>query len=132
MKISLTPAAISNCRETATDPETDVAAIRSGEHTRESLLAHCLDGADADRVQGWHEYVSAVCDAAQVTLHLVASAPSAGDRHVDPDATARILGTYANAFEARSAGRACLRQNPGAWLQIDDGQGGAVEDVTVD
>ena len=65
------------------------------------------------------------------TLHLIASTPSDGDRHVNPDATAKILGTYEDAFEARSAGRAYLRQRPAAWLQIDDGQGGAVEDVTL-
>jgi len=65
------------------------------------------------------------------TLHLIASAPSHGDRHVDPDATARTLGTYGDATEARSAGRAYLREHPTAWLQIDDGQGGAVEDVTL-
>jgi hypothetical protein len=64
MKIDLTPAAIDNARETGADVEGDVAAIRSGAHTRESLLAHCLDGADADRVQGWREYVAAVCGAA--------------------------------------------------------------------
>ena len=131
MKIILTPAAVSRCRETATDPEDDVAAIRSGEHTRESLLARCLDGADADRVQGWREYVAAVCEAARTTLRLIASTPSHGNRHVDPDATARILGTHPNDFESRSAGRAYLRQNPAAWLQIEDGRGG-VEDVTVD
>lgn len=68
-------------------------------------------------------------------LHLIASTPSHGDRHVNADATARILGTWENdesRVDARSAGRAYLRQNPSAWLQIDDGKGGGVEDVTLD
>lgn len=42
----------------------DVDALRSGEHSRDSLLAHYLDGADEDRVQGWNDYVDAVCAAA--------------------------------------------------------------------
>jgi hypothetical protein len=32
--------------------------------TRDELLAHCLDGADEDRREGWEDYVSAVVAAA--------------------------------------------------------------------
>ena len=50
-----------NIDETGCDPNADLVALRTGEHTRESLLAHCLDGADDDRVRGWEEYVDALC-----------------------------------------------------------------------
>lgn len=63
-EIKFTSAAIQNIEETSADVAADVAALRSGAHTRESLLAHCLDGADDDRAQGWHEYVDAVVAAA--------------------------------------------------------------------
>ena len=62
--MKLTDAAQANVDETGTDPQDDVAAIRSGQYTRESLLAHCLDGADPDRKQGWHEYVDTICERA--------------------------------------------------------------------
>lgn len=62
-KIQLTTAAQENIDETGCDPAADLAALRTGEHTRESLLAHCLDGADDNRVQGWEEYVDALCAA---------------------------------------------------------------------
>lgn len=65
-----------------------------------------------------------------IALHLIASAPSAGDRHVDPDATARQLSQHPDRAAALRAGRDYLRDYPTAWLQIDDGQGGDVEDVT--
>ncbi len=50
--------------ETSTDVAADVARLRSGEITRDALLAECLDGADEDRVEGWREYVEAVSAAA--------------------------------------------------------------------
>lgn len=65
------------------------------------------------------------------TLHLIASAPSHGDRHVDLDAAARPLGEHPSRDAALRAGRDYLKEHPGSWLQIDDGQGGGVEDVTV-
>lgn len=42
----------------------DIGRVRSGADTRADLLARCLDGADADRIQGWTEYVDAVVAAA--------------------------------------------------------------------
>ena len=57
-------AALENIEETGCDPIEDVAAIRSGAHTRESLLAFCLKGADEDRVHGWRDYVDTICDRA--------------------------------------------------------------------
>lgn len=63
--IEFTRAAAENIQETGCDPADDVDALRSGEHTRESLLAHCLDGADENRIQGWHDYVDAIADAAE-------------------------------------------------------------------
>lgn len=38
----------------------DLAALREGKHTAESLLAYCLDGADEAEAEGWREYVEAV------------------------------------------------------------------------
>jgi hypothetical protein len=66
MAIQFSPAAQANVDETGSDVAADIAALRSRAHTRESLLAHCLDGADEDRAEGWREYVAAVCEAAGV------------------------------------------------------------------
>lgn len=52
MKIKFSAAAVRNIAETGCEPAQDVKAIRSGAHTRESLLAHCLDGAEEDRAEG--------------------------------------------------------------------------------
>ena len=60
IRLTLSAAAQANVDETGCDPQDDIDAIRSGEHTEESLLAYCLDGAAEDRVPGWHEYVVAV------------------------------------------------------------------------
>jgi hypothetical protein len=38
----------------------DVASILSGERTEEQLLRDCQSGADADRLAGWVDYVSAI------------------------------------------------------------------------
>jgi len=59
-----------NIEETGCDPEEDVQAMRDGTHTRESLLAHCLDGADPNRRAGWIDYVNTICvEASQVDSH---------------------------------------------------------------
>lgn len=52
--------ALCNIEECGVDAEADVEALRSGATTRAALLEHCLDGADADRVGGWRDYVSTV------------------------------------------------------------------------
>lgn len=62
-QFAFTPAALANIQETGCDPNADVAALRSGQYSIASLLTHCLDGADADREQGWRDYVSALADA---------------------------------------------------------------------
>jgi len=66
MKIKLSEAAQANVDETGIDPADDIAALRSGAQTRETLLAHCLDGAAPNRVRGWREYVDAVISAAEL------------------------------------------------------------------
>jgi hypothetical protein len=53
-------AALESIFETGIDPRADIAALRAGTHTEASLLAHCLDGADEDREEGWRDYVE-VC-----------------------------------------------------------------------
>ena len=63
--IKFSDAAQANIDETGCDPMVDIAALRSGEHTPESLLAQCLDGAEEDRAQGWREYVDAIEMAAE-------------------------------------------------------------------
>lgn len=58
--VEMTVAAAENVAEGGMDVAADVAALRAGTATRETLLAECLDGADDDRIQGWHDYVSSV------------------------------------------------------------------------
>lgn len=60
-------AALENAQETGCDPADDLTALLRGDRSRESLLAHCLEGADADRVDGWNEYVDALVVAAEQT-----------------------------------------------------------------
>jgi len=63
--IEFTRAALMNMLETGitnADLAIDVAALRSGGHTKSSLLAHCLDGADPDRAEGWLDYVNALVE----------------------------------------------------------------------
>lgn len=68
--IKFSTAAQANIDETGCSPEDDIYRIRTGEQTREGLLAYCLDGADPDRVQGWREYVATICEeAAQGDSH---------------------------------------------------------------
>lgn len=68
--VHMTEAAAECVRETSVDVDVDVAAIRveigrSGiEAAERNLRAHCLDGADDDRVDGWLEYVAAIMAAA--------------------------------------------------------------------
>lgn len=57
--------AATSVEECGVDVAEDVRRLRSGEITREQLLAECLDGADDDRVSAWHEYVSAVAMAVE-------------------------------------------------------------------
>lgn len=58
--VTMTMAAAECVHETGTDVAADVAAIRGGKRTRVSLLAHCLDGADDGRREGWEDYVAAI------------------------------------------------------------------------
>ena len=55
--MKFTQAALECIEETGADPEEDLDHLRSGDHTLETLLAFCLDGAGEDRVQGWREYI---------------------------------------------------------------------------
>jgi hypothetical protein len=68
--VSLTQAAAENLRElgmTTQDIRRDVERVASGRLSTNALLALCLEGADPDREQGWHEYVDAVVLAARGT-----------------------------------------------------------------
>ena len=58
--IELSKAAIENVEECGVEVWDDLDQIRAGRWTRETLLEHCLNGADEDRVAGWHDYVDAL------------------------------------------------------------------------
>lgn len=61
--VQLTAAAQANVDETSVTPLDDVYDLRmkhSTHEARQKLLALCLDGADEDRVEGWHEYVAEI------------------------------------------------------------------------
>jgi hypothetical protein len=60
-----TVAALRAVEESGCNPAYDVENLSSGAQTRDQLLALCLDGADVDRIEGWLDYVSAVCAAAE-------------------------------------------------------------------
>lgn len=62
--IRLTQAASLVVEETGVDPNADTRRVRDGCLTEASLLAECLEGAEADRVTGWQEYVATVVRAA--------------------------------------------------------------------
>jgi len=51
-----------NIEETGTYWKLDVERILELGWTPEEILAECLDGADDDRVQGWHDYVEALVE----------------------------------------------------------------------
>ena len=57
--IKFTAAARENIDETGIDPQGDLDDVRGG-MAADVLLEKCLDGADADRVQGWYDYVAAI------------------------------------------------------------------------
>lgn len=63
LTVCLSYAAMRVIEETRVDVAADLAALVTGEHTAETLLTHCLDGADLDREQGWHDYVDALVTA---------------------------------------------------------------------
>lgn len=58
--IQMSRAAAGNVEETATDVAADLRLLRRGIKTSQALLEDCLDGADADREQGWYDYVEAL------------------------------------------------------------------------
>lgn len=64
LRIRMTPAAIANAEETGADIHAHWMLLRGGLVSPEGLLAHCLDGADPDREEGWRDYVSAIAAAA--------------------------------------------------------------------
>lgn len=92
--LDLTDAARENVAETGADVDADVAGLLSGEWTRETLLAHCMVGADADRVEGWEEYVSQV----------VAAASERAEREIDAALDGDDCGDIDVAREAQDAG----------------------------
>lgn len=66
--IEFTDAAWENLEECAVNVDQDLAtARRKGPQFKGDFLAHCLDGADADREQGWRDYADALFDAAEGT-----------------------------------------------------------------
>jgi hypothetical protein len=60
MTIQFSQAAQQNIEEAGCDPTADLAEIKRCGTTRDEFLQFCLNGADRDRVQGWHDYVDAL------------------------------------------------------------------------
>jgi hypothetical protein len=61
--LALSSAALENLSEvgmTDSDVQADILRLRSGDKSATELLRDCLDGADADREDGWTDYVRAV------------------------------------------------------------------------
>lgn len=75
--IELPLAAQANVDETGCDPLDDLEGLASGHISPAGLLEHCLRGAEADRVAGWHEYVAALVALAEVTPAAQSTAPAA-------------------------------------------------------
>ena len=57
--VHMTEAAARNVEETGVNVQSDLRALRNGMSLWE-LRFNCLSGADADRVQGWEDYVDAL------------------------------------------------------------------------
>lgn len=74
----MTDAASENVRECGVDILKDIARVRNG-LTADQLLSECLDGADADRVSGWADYVDAIIEAAMTPQDVEALYISAGE-----------------------------------------------------
>lgn len=73
----MTKGAVANVEDTGVDVRADLGALVSGETDAAALLASCLRGADADREQGWRDYVSTLASLAEV-LRSVAPGPNGG------------------------------------------------------
>jgi hypothetical protein len=67
--VNMTRAAAENVREAGIDVMYDVMRYRGTSDvarvSREALLAECLNDADDDRAQGWHDYVDAIAAQAE-------------------------------------------------------------------
>jgi hypothetical protein len=74
--IKLSFQARQNARETGCDPLKDAVDLRAGVLTRDELLAECLNGADEDRVAGWHDYVAEVAEYASTLVAPRTNPPS--------------------------------------------------------
>ena len=92
--IRLTHAALANIDETGFDPQTDVLRLMAGTMTEDALLAECLDGADMDRVQGWHDYVDAVALASEARSITLTHERSAECGHVDNSGTPESIAEW--------------------------------------
>lgn len=60
--IEMSVDAAENAYECAVDVRADLRDLMLGRRTAADLLTECLEGADADREQGWREYVEALVE----------------------------------------------------------------------
>ena len=60
-------------------------------------------------------------------LHFIASGPSHGGAHVDPDGTVGLLGVFPLRADAERAGRLYLRMHPEAWVQVTGAAGQGID-----
>jgi len=88
--ITFTDAAWENLEECAVNVDEDLAtARRKGPGYKSDFLAQCLGGADADREQGWRDYVDALFEAADADHPRYAIA---GKQHFDTRKAALAAG----------------------------------------
>jgi hypothetical protein len=74
---NFSPAALANLNETGTEWRQDLDDLASDLVSTDELLARCLDGADADREQGWNDYVDALSAIVARTLEALHDAAAA-------------------------------------------------------
>lgn len=107
------PAAHEARLETGANVEADLQRVLGGACSRDQLLAHCLDGADDDRAQGWEDYVDAIFAQAEVMWaeEIGESARDAEDAPreylITSRSTGAVLGTYEGETPAEAIDAFC-------------------------
>ena len=95
-----TPAAHEASAETGANVEADLQRVLGGGCSRAQLLAHCIDGSDDDRLEGWTDYVDAIFAQAEAmwraeideSIRDAEDAPR--DYLITSRSTGAVLGTY--------------------------------------
>lgn len=108
------PAAHEASAEAGANVEADLQRVLGGACSRSQLLAHCLDGAGGDRLEGWTDYVSAIFAQADAmrAVELDESARDAEDDAprdylITSRSTGAVLGTFPGATPADAIDAFC-------------------------